>query len=182
MKQLRQVKSPRKRLNVAGDGKPREEERRDEAERLRRDEEKRRQSAEIRQQRREAGAQERREDSETGHEQRLQAASERGIEAAERLLNPLREEAKRLENSRWLPVHIDDWTQRPIFMRAESWRDSKSHTLSSEPTGNCSIYSQECRNAGKASRVAQGNGQSPASSRAARRPRTPRDRRCGRDH
>lgn len=111
----------------------REQERRDEAERLRHDEEQRRQSAETRRQRREAGAQERREDFEAELEQRLQTASERGIAAAERLLDPLREEAKRLENSRWLPVHIDDWTQRPIFTRAESWRDPKSHTYSLSP-------------------------------------------------
>ena len=111
----------------------REQGRRDEAERRRRDEEKRRQSAETRQQRREAGAQERREDYETGIEQRRQAASERGTAAAERLLDPLREEAKRLESSRWLPVHVDDWTQRPIFTRAESWRDPKSHTYSLSP-------------------------------------------------
>ena len=103
------------------------------AERLRRDEEKRRQSAETRQQRREAGAQERREDYETGLEQRLQAARQRGIAAAERLLDPLREEAKRLENSRRLPVHRDDWTQRPIFICAESWRDSKSHIYPLDP-------------------------------------------------
>ncbi|MDE2786613.1 MAG: DnaJ domain-containing protein [Chloroflexota bacterium] len=106
----------------------REQKRRDEAERLRRDEENRRQSAETRQQHREAGAQERKEKFEAERAQRLQAARQRGIAAAERLLDPLREEAKRLENSRWLPVHIDDWTQRPIFTRAESWRDPKSHT------------------------------------------------------
>lgn len=109
------------------------QERRDEAERLRRDEEKRRQSVETRQQRREVGAQERREGFETESAQRLQAANERGIAAAERLLDPLREEAKRLENSRWLPVHIDDWTQRPIFTRSESWRDSKSPTYPLSP-------------------------------------------------
>ena len=110
-----------------------EQNRQAKAERQRSAAAKRQEAADARRQRREAGALERQEEFEAERAQRLQAASERGTAAAERLLDPLREEAKRLESSRWLPVHVDDWTQHPIFTRAESWRDPKSHTYPLSP-------------------------------------------------
>lgn len=104
-----------------------EEKRRAEAERVRQEEEERQRSADARRERREAGNQERRAVIDASLEQRLDEAKQRGADAAERLLGPLREEAERLQNSKFLPVNINDWTQYPIFKRAESWRDPKSH-------------------------------------------------------
>ena len=78
--------------------------------------------------RREKAEAERRQAIAAEQQKRVDEARERGIDAAERLLEPLRKEAERLQNSRWLPVHINDWSNRIIFTRAELWRDPEHYS------------------------------------------------------